>query len=508
MTQSKEFMHFEKMGSFYKGDLTTNETVTEFIDFHQHTYWCPDLLSTIELDISTGVYKTYPSDEYVFQLFRVFVDMRLSVAREFYSRAQDVAEKKVIQRAEKWFDYARKSLSWSNINAAVNLWKKIKCISSTDLDQHLNLLGTPVGILDIDRDLLTTLEYEMDERNFKLSQSETMSTGEGLFITKSTKGAITNTLDDVRLQQDLTPDTRWQQFIDEISCGDCDLASYLQRALGYSAFCGGNPEECMFLAHGASTRNGKSTLLNSIAYAMGDYAKSASNDFLLKKKFNSQADKDELALLQGVRLLVISEPPAGEEIDESKTKSLTGNDVITTSKKYGHTFSYQPQFTMWCMTNSLPCITDVSLVESGRVQVIPFERHFTPDEHDPTLKSRFKTAQGVYTILNWLWQGYKSYKTHGLMPPECVQAATTELVGLSGKEFDIFVMNCLQNKVNSRVSLNDFKRLYFDWCEATGAEPMSMRQVNQELRTRGFGRQRSNGQDWYTSMCVVGGFYE
>ena len=510
MALSEEYRRFsEKFNSFTQGDLTTSETVDEFIGYHSCMYWCADLLSVINIDWPTKIYREHAGDELIVQEMQEFVKARLRIAKEHinYVSQLDIDDKqklKVMQkRAEKFYDYARKSLSWANINAAVSLWKKLRCVDSNELNQHLELMGTPVGIIDVDSALLFTNEEEMMERNYELDQQETMSTGEGLFVTKSTRGVVENTLYEWREGKDFKPDPRWRQFIDEITCNNKSLANYLQRALGYSAFVAGNPEECMFLAHGASTRNGKSTLLNSIQYALGDYATAASNDFLLKKKFTSQGDKDELAYLQGIHFLVISEPPLGEEIDESKTKSFTGNDAITCSKKYGRTFSYAPQFTMWCMSNSLPVIRDVSLVTSERIQVVPFERHFEKDEQDTTLKGRFQTERGMFTILSWLHEGYKKYKREGLNPPEIVKAASAQLADISGNDFDAFVVTCLVNKTSSRVNRKDFKEVYLNWCEQTGNTVRPVRQVTSLLRDRGFGCQRSNGQDYYTSMAFA-----
>ena len=510
MTLSSEYKRFaEKFNSFTDGNLTTSETVDEFVGYHSNMYWCADLLSVIDIEWKTKIYREYTGDEYVVQAMQEFVDLRLRIAKEHmaYVGQLDIDDKQKLKvmrkRAEKFYDFSRKSLSWANINAAVSLWKKLRCIGSDELNQHLELMGTPKGIIDVNSALLYTKEEEMEIRNFELNQQETMSTGEDLFVTKSTRGVVENTLDEWRLNEDLKPDPRWMQFIKEITCANRPLADYLQRALGYSAFVAGNPEECMFLAHGASTRNGKSTLLNSIQYALGDYATAASNDFLLKKKFTSQGDKDELAYLQGIHLLVISEPPLGEEIDESKTKSFTGNDAITCSKKYGRTFSYAPQFTMWCMSNSLPVIRDVSLVTSERIQVVPFERHFEKDEQDTTLKGRFQTERGMFTILSWLHEGYKKYKKEGLNPPEIVCEASAQLTKLSGSDFDVFVTNCLMNKTGARVNKNDFKELYFKWCDLNGVDAKTQKQVNNLLRDRGFGRQRSHGQDYYTSMIFT-----
>lgn len=52
---------------------------------------------------------------------------------------------------------------------------------------------------------------------------------------------------------------RWEQFIKEVTQNDKDKADYLQRALGYSIL-GTSKEECMFILHGKTTRNGKSTM--------------------------------------------------------------------------------------------------------------------------------------------------------------------------------------------------------------------------------------------------------
>ena len=62
--------------------------------------------------------------------------------------------------------------------------------------------------------------------------------------------------DDIRCE-------RWEEFIREVTSNDKEKADYLQRALGYSML-GTSKEECMFILHGKTTRNGKSTLLGTI----------------------------------------------------------------------------------------------------------------------------------------------------------------------------------------------------------------------------------------------------
>ena len=73
---------------------------------------------------------------------------------------------------------------------------------------------------------------------------------------------------------------RWETFIKEVTQNDEDKADFLQRALGYSML-GMSNEECMFILHGKTTRNGKSTLLKMI---VGESAPDDGNVILTKGK--------------------------------------------------------------------------------------------------------------------------------------------------------------------------------------------------------------------------------
>ena len=66
---------------------------------------------------------------------------------------------------------------------------------------------------------------------------------------------------------------RFDRFISEIMSGDMQRARFLQKSIGY-ALGGDTRFECMFFLYGATTRNGKGTLMESILRVMGDYGKS------------------------------------------------------------------------------------------------------------------------------------------------------------------------------------------------------------------------------------------
>jgi putative DNA primase/helicase len=54
-------------------------------------------------------------------------------------------------------------------------------------------------------------------------------------------------------------------------CGDVDTAVYPQKALGYT-LTGLTEYEAFYILYGATTRNGKSTLIDAVVNVLGDYA--------------------------------------------------------------------------------------------------------------------------------------------------------------------------------------------------------------------------------------------
>ena len=101
---------------------------------------------------------------------------------------------------------------------------------------------------------------------------------------------------------------RWEKFIDEVTESNTDKADFLQRALGYSML-GMSNEECMFILHGKTTRNGKSTMLNTIETLLGDYAKVAPVGMICRgdRQKDVEAASPTLAGLKGKRFVTMSE---------------------------------------------------------------------------------------------------------------------------------------------------------------------------------------------------------
>ena len=217
---------------------------------------------------------------------------------------------------------------------------------------------------------------------------------------------------------------RFDQFVDEIMSGDKDRARFLQRSLGY-ALSGDTRFECLFILYGATTRNGKGTLMESVLKVMGEYGSTVRPETIsMKQNASSQNPTEDIARLAGIRFANISEPSRGLLLNAAQVKSMTGNDTLNARFLHENSFDFQPQFKIYMNTNYLPVITDMTLFSSGRIMIIPFERHFEEDQQDKSLKKTFVSEKNQSAILNWLLEGYKGLHLEGLTMPESVHFAT------------------------------------------------------------------------------------
>lgn len=208
---------------------------------------------------------------------------------------------------------------------------------------------------------------------------------------------------------------RWLKFIKEVTQEDTAKADFLQRALGYSLL-GRSNEECMFILYGKTTRNGKSTLLNTLQKMLGDYSKVAPVGMICKgsRKKDAESASPTLAGLKGKRFVTMAESNEYGRLDEEKIKQLTGGEEISARALYQSAFTFTPQFTMWLSCNDLPAVTDKTLFTSERLKVIEFNRHFTRDERDVHLKDELLEPGNMIGIFNWLIDGYEAYEKRGL----------------------------------------------------------------------------------------------
>lgn len=242
--------------------------------------------------------------------------------------------------------------------------------------------------------------------------------------------------------------------------------------------------ECLFILYGPTSRNGKGTTMESILRIMGEYGKNA-DPTMLQAKFNSQSGgpSEEIARLAGSRFVNISEPEKKITLDAALTKRLTGNDTITARYLHENSFEFRPNFKIFINTNHRPNITDLTLFESGRIKIIPFDRHFEENEQDKDLKSTFAKPENMSGILNWMLEGYKLFRSQGLAMPDSVVQATTDYQIFSDKMGQFFD-ECIEEKEGCELRRGAVYTRYKEWCGENGYRAEAAKNLNQEIEKR------------------------
>lgn len=275
---------------------------------------------------------------------------------------------------------------------------------------------------------------------------------------------------------------RWERFIDEVMSSDVERAKFLKKALGY-ALTGATNYEIFFILYGPTSRNGKGTLMETILRLLGDYGKTAKPETIAQKHFgNGGGPSEDIARLAGARCVNISEPDQKLNLSTALIKSLTGNDTITARVLHENSFEYKPQFKLFINTNHLPKVTDITLFLSGRVMLIPFERHFQDDERDTGLKTELVRTQNLSGILNWCIEGLRMLEKEGFQIPDSVKAATDEYRSKSDK-ISMFLADEMEQNENAEVKTSDAYRCYTAWCSKNGFHPENTANFKSLLRS-------------------------
>lgn len=275
---------------------------------------------------------------------------------------------------------------------------------------------------------------------------------------------------------------RWACFISEVMCGDVSKAAYLQKALGYS-LTGDTRYECLFIVYGKTTRNGKSSALETFLTMLGDYGRTSRPETVaVRHMTNSSGPSEDIARLAGVRFVNINELDRKLSLSASTVKSLTGNDSICARYLNENSFSFRPCFKLFINTNYLPVISDMTLFTSGRLKIIPFDRHFAEEEQDKGLKSTLTQPESLSGILNWCLDGLKKLRDVGFEMPESVRRATEDYHNDSDK-LALFIEDILIKDDHGEARTAAVYEAFSNWCHDNGYCAESKRSLNAMLQS-------------------------
>jgi putative DNA primase/helicase len=277
----------------------------------------------------------------------------------------------------------------------------------------------------------------------------------------------------------------FRQFLIDITASNADLQGYIQRALGYG-ITGLVTEHALFFLWGVG-RNGKGTLMNSVANILGNYYNTASVEtFTVTKGEKHPAD---LAALRGARLVIASETEEGQRWAESRVKQLTGGDPVPARFMRQDWFTYWPQFKLFFVGNHKPHLRTVNVAIRSRVNLIPFEVIFEENKQDKNLREKLKEEWPG--ILAWLVQGCLAWQRDGLKPPDVVIKATDEYMETED-DIGAWVEDRCQRDPNGFATSHDLYQSWQIWADQRGQFIGSERWLVGKLVDAGFHKCRMN----------------
>jgi putative DNA primase/helicase len=245
--------------------------------------------------------------------------------------------------------------------------------------------------------------------------------------------------------------------------------------------------------------------MNAVKHALGDYADTAPAGLLLVNRNESYTQANPvLARLPGKRLVDVSEPPAGAELNGAMVKKLaSGQDEISCRQLHREEFTYVPDFTVWMHCNALPVVRDASAIDPRHMFVIEFTRSFGPDERDPRLWEELTSEEGATDVMEWLLVGYQEWRERGLDAPRSVTDATVAWLRTSGTWLDRFLEEECVLGSDRRCPIPLMKAAMTAWTEENDVDMLSMYKVNKYLEQRTVTRGKSGDVRYYAGIDLL-----
>lgn len=277
---------------------------------------------------------------------------------------------------------------------------------------------------------------------------------------------------------------RWLSFLWEITQGNADLISYLQRFIGYTLL-GATPEHAFAFLLGPGM-NGKSVLLGTVAAMLGDYAVAAMADVFTVGR--SDQHPTHLANLRGARMVIVTETEAGVPWAESRLKSLVAGDTMSARVMRGDPFEFKPVFTLWVAGNHPPALRNPDAAMRRRLHIVPLT--FVPAQPDIDLAASLLGE--LPGIMAWAVQGCLDWQLQRLRPPTIVVSATDDYFAEQDSLVAWFAERCERRngaEAPSRALYADWKR----WSTDRGEDPGTEKKFSEAMQRLASKRRTAKG---------------
>ncbi len=282
----------------------------------------------------------------------------------------------------------------------------------------------------------------------------------------------------------------WEAFLSRVMGGNADLIGFLQRFIGY-CLSADTREQALVVALGPEA-TGKTTFTEAVQDVLGDYALTVQFDtFILRERDGARND---VARMQGARLVTSTEGGEGQRLNEALVKQLTGGDTVSARFLYGEFFDFRPTFKLWLATNHRPRIQETMGAIWRRLKIVPFTVQIPEAERDGRLPEKLRAE--LPGILNWALAGALAWRRAGLGVPEAVRQATANY-----REAEDTLAPFIEDRCDLgptlRASAKDLHAAFLEWADRNGERGMSKRKFGLRLEEKGLDSFKGTGGTRY-----------
>jgi putative DNA primase/helicase len=359
--------------------------------------------------------------------------------------------------------------------------------SSAAIRGVLTLASTAEGIavtpddLDADPFLLNCANGTLDLRTGQLGEHDPAH-----LLTKMTRAAY----------DPGAAGSEFAKFLERVQPSS-DMRRYLAQLTGHALE--GRVVTHILPIHYGVGANGKSTYIDAVVDALGDYGDAADPELLTARDF--AAHPTGVADLYGLRLAVLHESDHGRRLAEGTVKRLTGGDRLKARRMREDFWHFEPSHTFAMLTNHKPVISGTDEGVWRRVVLVPWDVVIAKEERDEQLGDRIKLE--LDAVLAHLVAGCLDWRANGFAEPDQVVKATAAYRAESDALARFIGQRCLTGP-HWRIRSSELFTAWQKWCGAEGEEPGSQTAFSTDLTNRGFDKKHTEAGKFWTGLGLAG----
>lgn len=343
-------------------------------------------------------------------------------------------------RRARMLDHLVKTRNRNGLQNMLEVARHLECLqrNSTEFDTEPELINHPNGIVSLRS--FELLEHAPAYRITKCAITKYVATG--------------------------PEPENWLRTLAFAFGDDAALIRWFGKSIARSFLFQGN-RDIFYICYGTGA-NGKTTIFDALRRVFGaDYITTADPGTFMKE---SDATRNALARLRGVKLVIGSESPDGGLFNEALMKRVTSGEEIEAKSLYKDIFTFTPQFTMFFLTNHKPVIRGTDYGIWRRARLVPFSHKIPENQRDPHILQKLVSEESE-GIVRWVYEHLRLFLEEGEGDlPEAVQRATADYQQDSNITLN-FLTECCVPDETAKISLKELYKAYACYRQSRGLNP-------------------------------------